>query len=127
MKSMKARPTIAVCLCLFFVAVLVWRLAGDGFNPSRLFGAPDLANSVPALDSFSEPSVGLALLKQRATDLMFAYQENRNQNRCKKAPPQAPEPGRAQSVARRLPSIGPPRLRFRHSGSFCSSAPNFAI
>ena len=74
---MKARPTIAACLCLFFVAVLVWRLAGDGFDPNRLFGAADLANSPPPLDSFSEPSLGLAALQQEAEQLLIDYHENR--------------------------------------------------
>src|SRR5208337_1342079 len=87
MKSMKARPNLAVCLCLLFVAVLVWRLAADGLNPNRLFGLPASSKSVPALDSFSEPSVGLALLKQRAAELVSAYQENRNHARVRQSEP----------------------------------------
>jgi len=84
---MKTRQVVIGCSCLILVALLVWRLAADGFNANWLFGPPVSAKSVPALDSFSEPSVGLALLRQRAADLMFAYQEDRNQSRAPQSEP----------------------------------------
>jgi hypothetical protein len=84
---MKTRQVVIGCSCLILVALLSWRLAADGFNANWLFGPPVSAKSVPALDSFSEPSVGLALLRQRAADLMFAYQEDRNQSRAPQSEP----------------------------------------
>ena len=86
-QSMKTSHAVTVCFCLLLLAVLVWQLAGDGFTPGGRLEAPDSANSEPALDSFSEPSVGLAVLKQRAAELMLAYAKNREQA---EAPPAAP-------------------------------------
>jgi hypothetical protein len=63
----KASHAVTGCFCLLLLALLVWRLAGDGFNRGCLFGAPDFDKGAPALDSFSEPSVGLAILKQKPT------------------------------------------------------------
>jgi hypothetical protein len=75
------------CFCLLLVALLLWRLAGDGFNPSWLFGAPEFAKGAPALDSFSEPSVGLALVKQEAAQLMLAYTESREEAKASQSGP----------------------------------------
>jgi hypothetical protein len=86
-QSMKTRHALTGCFCLLLLALLVWRLAGDGFDSNLLFGAADSANSAPALDSFSEPSVGLAVLKQRAAELMLVYNQHMDQV---KAPPAAP-------------------------------------
>ena len=86
-QNMKTRPAVTGCFCLLLLAVLAWRLVGDGFNSNLLFGAADSANSAPDLDSFSEASVGLAVLKQRAAELMLVYDQNIDQV---KAPPAAP-------------------------------------
>jgi hypothetical protein len=76
---MKTSHAVAGCLSLLLLVLLVWRLAGDGFKPDGLFGAADLAKSAPALDSFSEPSVGLAVVKQEAEQLMLAYAQSRDE------------------------------------------------
>lgn len=83
----KARYAVTGCFCLLLLALFVWRLAGDGFNRGWLFGAPDFAKGAPALDSFSEPSVGLAILKQKAAQLLLAYNENRNQVKASQSAP----------------------------------------
>ncbi len=84
---MKTRHAVTGCSCLLLLALLVWRLAGDGFNPNRLFRVPDLANSAPALDSFSEPSVGLAVLKQEAERLMLVYDQDSDQVKASRSVP----------------------------------------
>jgi hypothetical protein len=76
---MKTRHAVTVCVCLLLLALLVWRLKGYGFNLSHLSGASDLVDNTPLLDSFSEPSVGLAVLKQEAERLMSNYSQNRNE------------------------------------------------
>jgi hypothetical protein len=48
--------------------LLLWRLAGD-------FPAADLRTSAPVLDSFAEPALCLAGLRQEAARLMLAYTE----------------------------------------------------
>jgi hypothetical protein len=86
-QTIKTRHALTGCFCLLLLALLVWQLAGDGLNSNLLFGAADSANSAPALDSFSEPSVGLAVLKQRAAEFMLVYDKYIDQV---KAPPAAP-------------------------------------
>ena len=62
---------VMVCVCLLALVLLVWRLAGGGFYPSRLFSTTDGSDDAPVLDSFSEPSLALAVLQQEAERLML--------------------------------------------------------
>jgi hypothetical protein len=75
----KTSYAVTACGCLLLVSLLLWRLAGDGFHIGGRVGILDLANGAPALDSFSEPSVALAVLKQEAERLMLTYDERRAQ------------------------------------------------
>ena len=75
------------CFCLLLLGLLVWQLARDGFNVGWLFGSPDFAKGAPELDSFSEPSVGLAIVKQRAMQFMTAYIQSRAQAELSQAGP----------------------------------------
>jgi prepilin-type processing-associated H-X9-DG protein len=101
----KGRYAVTGCFCLLLLALLVWRLAGDGFNRGWLFGAPDFAKGAPALDSFSEPSVGLAILKQKAAQLLLAYNENRNQVKLPVAEPLPSNPANPQNPLPRISDV----------------------
>jgi hypothetical protein len=75
----KRRHALMGCFCLLLLALLGWRLAEGGFNPSRIFRAGDAVDSTSLLDSFSEPSVGLAVVKREAERLMINYTQNRDE------------------------------------------------
>jgi hypothetical protein len=78
---MKTSPAMTGCFGLLLLAVLGWQLAEHGTNLGWCFEALDLANSAPALDSFSGPSVGLAVLKREADQLMAVYAGNKQEAR----------------------------------------------
>ena len=79
MGNIKTRHLLIGCLCILLLAQLVWLLAGDSLNLRHPSEAWDLVGNIPDLDSFSEPSVGLAVLKLEAERLVLAYHEIRNQ------------------------------------------------
>jgi hypothetical protein len=81
----KTSYAITACGCLLLVSLLLWRLAADGFHFGGRVGILDLANCAPALDSFSEPSVALAVLKQEAELLMLSYDERKAQAEAARA------------------------------------------
>ena len=62
-----------LCLALA-VAVLAARLAGPGSLTRKLFPAADLAAGPPLLDSFSEPAVACAILKEESLRLWWTVQ-----------------------------------------------------
>lgn len=104
---MKTTHAVTICFCLLLLAVLVWQRAGDGFKPNRLFRAADSAHSAPDLDSFSEPSLGLAVLQQEAEELLLAFHENHSEAEAAHlavlldSPPAGPQAG-PSSVNRSL-------------------------
>src|SRR5690349_16160912 len=87
--NVKAR--YAVIGCLVVLAMLLWRLTAD-------FRTPDLRSGAPVLDSFSEPSVCLARLKQEGEVLMLAYVDKRDQGAD-------PLPGPSRGTTRRIGSF----------------------
>lgn len=62
-----------LCLTLA-VTVLAVRLAGPGSLARKLFPAADLAAGPPLLDSFSEPAVACAILKEESQRLWWTVQ-----------------------------------------------------
>ncbi|MGO8931103.1 MAG: hypothetical protein ACLQU3_29965 [Limisphaerales bacterium] len=62
-----------LCLTLA-VTVLAARLAGPGSLTRKLFPAADLAAGPPLLDSFSEPAVACAILKEESLRLWWTVQ-----------------------------------------------------
>jgi hypothetical protein len=82
--------------------MLLWRLTAD-------FRTPDLRSGAPALDSFSEPSVCLARLKQEGEVLMLAYVDKRDQGAD-------PLPGPSQGTTRSIGSFRGQALANLHAG-----------
>lgn len=62
-----------LCLTLA-VTVLAARLAGSGSPARKFFPAADSAAGPPELDSFSEPGVACAILKEETQRLWWAFQ-----------------------------------------------------
>ena len=100
MSIVKARYAVTACLVL--LAMLLWRLAGD-------FRTPDPRSCAPVLDSFSEPSVCLARLKQEAEVLMLAYTKNRDEE-------ENPQPGPSQDGTRPTGGFRGQALANLHAG-----------
>lgn len=67
---------MTVCVCLLLLALLAWRLTGYGFHLSHSSEASDLVGDTRLLDSFSQPSVGLAVLRQAAEQSFLAFHEH---------------------------------------------------
>lgn len=76
---MKTGRALTVCFGLVALALLLWRFAGDAARPVGFLQARDWDCNAPALDSFSESSVALAVLKQEADRLVSVYALDRDQ------------------------------------------------
>jgi hypothetical protein len=67
------------CLGLLLLLLLIWWLTGDGFNLRQRFGKSYSIEGAPLLDSFSEPSVGVGVIKLEAERLLLAFYQHHDQ------------------------------------------------
>jgi hypothetical protein len=85
-------------------AVLVYRVLTGSLDAGQESVADDLRKEPALLDSFSEPSVACALLKQEATRLLLLYREQHDRQKPKPAAQSdrdgdlAPRPGPHQTT-----------------------------
>lgn len=80
-------PMQVVCagLCLALIALLVYRVAAASIGSSLAFRPDDLRDGVACFDSFSDPSVACAILRQEADRLLLAYGEQWRQEQASPA------------------------------------------
>jgi hypothetical protein len=76
---MKTGRALTVCFALVALALLLWHFVEDGVRPVGFLRARDWDQNAPGLDSFSESSVALAVLKQEADRLVSVYALDRDQ------------------------------------------------
>ena len=76
-----ARQALWAGLCLALIALLVYRVAAASSGSSLTFRPDDLRDGVAFFDSFSDPSVACAILRQEAERLLLIYCEHWARNR----------------------------------------------
>ena len=110
------RRSLWAGLGLLLTALLVGRLAEAGFKAGRLFQPDDLRDEPATLDSFSEPAVACAILKQEAERLLLVYREDRDREQ----PARQPDTGRGVEPE---PQAGAGRIAEPPAGSRILSRP----
>jgi hypothetical protein len=73
----RRRSAVVVCDVLLLLA-LVWETASE-LKSNAFFQTAELANEAPPLDSFSSPSLALAVLNREAQRLLMAYSQKREE------------------------------------------------
>lgn len=66
-------------LCLALIALEACRLAATSTKTGDAFRPDDLLDGIASFDSFSEPSVACAILRQEAERLQLVYREHQDQ------------------------------------------------